>query len=75
MAGRRTTSSGGGMRVDLGVAYGLIAGAALGSLLMALTGDVMWVSIGPGLGLLLGLAVAGLWSGRGDSGDEQDSDS
>lgn len=74
MTGPNTSKPGGGMRADLGVAYGLIAGAALGSLLMALTGDVLWVSIGPGAGLMVGLAVAGLVSGRGETDDEQEPD-
>lgn len=63
-----------GMRVDLGVAYGLIAGAGVGSLLMALTGDVMWVSIGPSLGLLIGLAVASLYATRDDPDGPDDGD-
>lgn len=64
-----------GMRVDLGVAWGLIAGAAVGSILMALTGDVMWVSIGPGIGLAVGLAVVGLLSRRRGGDIEDDSES
>ena len=31
---------------------------------MALTGDVMWVSIGPALGLLIGLAIASFVASR-----------
>lgn len=53
-----------GTRVDLGVAYGLVGGAGGGAVLMALTGDVMWVSIGPALGLLVGLAIASFMAGR-----------
>lgn len=49
-------------RIELGAAYGLIAGAALGSLVLALTGDVLWLSISPAFGLILGLAVASLSS-------------
>lgn len=58
-------------RVDLGVAYGLVGGAGGGALLMALTGDVMWVSIGPALGLLIGLTIASLLASR-RSDAEQD---
>lgn len=74
MAGPDRSKPASGIRADLGVAYGLIAGAALGSLLMVLTGDVLWVSIGPGAGLLAGLAVAGLVARRGDPDREQDDD-
>ncbi len=56
-----------GLRVDLGAAWGLIAGAALGSVLMALTGELFWVIVGPGAGLAIGLLAVGLFSGRGDT--------
>lgn len=51
-------------RGDLGVAYGLIGGAAGGAMLLALTGDVMWTWIGPGVGLLVGLLVASVLAQR-----------
>lgn len=38
--------------VNLGLA--IVAGAALGTLVFAITGDVMWVAIGPSLGVLVG---------------------
>ena len=47
-------------RAEFGVAYGLIAGAGLGVLLLALTGSVWWIVFLPSLGLLLGLLVAGV---------------
>lgn len=50
----------GGTRLALGVAYGLVAGAAVGSILLALTGELMWLSIAPGIGLIVGLAVPSL---------------
>lgn len=66
MSGPETKESRGGVRADYGVAYGLIAGAALGSLLMALTGEVMWVIFMPGIGLIVGSAVVAMRSRRGD---------
>lgn len=51
-------------RGDLGVAYGLIGGAAAGAMLLALTGDVMWTWIGPGVGLLVGLLIASVLAQR-----------
>jgi len=55
-------------RVDLGVAYGLIAGAAIGSVLFAFTGVSLWISFGAGIGLILGLASA--WVVAGHRADE-----
>lgn len=55
-------------RGEFGVAYGLIGGAAAGALLLALTGEVMWTWIAPGVGLLVGLLVASVLAQR----DRQD---
>lgn len=57
-------------RIDLGVAYGLVGGAGGGAVLMAITGDVMWVSIGPALGLLIGLAIASFVASRKVDADQ-----
>ena len=45
---------------ELALAYGLITGAALGAVMMALTGSVWWVIFTPSAGLLVGL-LAGAW--------------
>lgn len=50
--------------VGVSVAYGLVAGAALGVMLLAFTGDVLWISMGGGLGLVVGSVVGGLLAGR-----------
>lgn len=42
------------------LAFGLIAGGGLGTVLFALTGTVMWIAVMPGVGLLLGLLL-GSW--------------
>lgn len=53
------------------VAYGLVAGGALGTLLLALTGSATWLAVMAGVGLLVGL-LAGGWqdhrSSRGPAG-------
>lgn len=49
---------------DLGVAYGLIAGGGVGTMLFALTTEVMWIWIGPGVGLLVGLLIASVLAQR-----------
>jgi hypothetical protein len=41
------------------VAYGLVAGAALGTLLLALTGSATWLAAMAGVGLLVGVLVGG----------------
>lgn len=49
--------------------YGLIAGGAVGSVLMALTGSVMWIVFPPTAGLLIGL-VAGSWRDAASTHDQ-----
>lgn len=47
-------------RIELWLAYGLIAGAAAGTLLLAFTGSVWGIVVLPGVGLLVGLAISNM---------------
>ena len=56
MAGRRTPSTRTVTPTELGMLMGLIAGAAVGVLLFAITINALWLTL-PGVGLTLGLGV------------------
>lgn len=57
-------------RTELGAAYGIIAGGAVGSILLAFTGDPMWIAFASGLGLIIGL----MWGMSSGGEDEPRSD-
>jgi len=46
---------GGGPSLALAIAFGLMFGTLLGSVVFALTGQVLWMGIAPSFGLLAGL--------------------
>jgi hypothetical protein len=55
--------------LGLGVAWGLIAGSAVGAVLLAITGDAIWVAVCPGIGLAIGAGITTVLSGPDRGGD------
>lgn len=52
-----------GRRPALDVGLFIVAGAAIGTLLLAITGDALWLAIGPALGVLAA-GLLGIQRGR-----------
>lgn len=50
MAGSRVTPT------QAGMMYGMVAGAGIGAVMLALSGDVLWLILG-GVGVALGLGI------------------
>lgn len=46
------------------VPYGLLVGSTLGVIIELITSELMWIAIGPTVGLLMGIAIGNILSNK-----------